>query len=270
MTLDFAKYHGIGNDFILLDHLKGGPSLDSALARQLCHRNFGIGADGVIALESVEGADAKIRILNANGSDASMCGNGLRCAAHFLSALTQKFALAIQSPTRVHHCRINASCVSATLGPPKAPPIEKTVKTATQSLVCYFVDTGVPHLVVFVEDLDRKDWIETARALRFAPEFAKEGVNVNFAKQVSEQAWRVRTYERGVEAETLACGTGAAAVCAVAWQKRPRSTPYTIHCSSQEKLEFDLFTANSLLKEITMTGRVTFVFRGTFSKLCVA
>ncbi|MEM7174377.1 MAG: diaminopimelate epimerase [Chlamydiota bacterium] len=298
MDASFTKYHGCGNDFIIIDDHNLQFTINRALIAHLCHRNFGIGADGLILLQPAQCSDGMMRIFNADGNEATMCGNGLRCAAHFLSTLIgNRSTITIRSLAKRHDCYIAGSRVTATLGALNQPPVDLNIQVEDQSLSCCYLDTGVPHLVVFVDAFPRAQnkhgekcgldsFFSWAKILRHHPHFAPAGVNVNFAKQLAPQTWQIRTYERGVEAETMACGTGAAAVAVAAWHRNPTLTHFTIHCLSKHILEFALFPTNLLpaesqvfpkksgnanrkkldhqvLHELQMTGAVCPVFQGS-------
>ena len=280
MTISFTKYHGSGNDFILIDDRTMQFTIDSAFIAKLCHRHFGIGADGLILLQPSELSHATMRIFNADGNEAAMCGNGLRCAAHFLSNLMNHLSKVTLSSLKIqHHCLVSEFCVTATLGAPKQVVSNRFISVEETSFSYSYIDTGVPHLVIFTDDVTQISYF--AKKLRHHPRFSPAGTNVNFAQKLDSQSWKMRTYERGVEAETLACGTGAAAVSVAAWHLDPTLTHVNIHCLSEEILQFDLFStcfslqksgnANrkkldpQVLTEIQMTGSVCPVFQGKIS-----
>jgi len=201
----FVKYHGLGNDFILIDDREG--TFPIGEVSPLCHRKFGIGADGVILFQS----PCRMRIFNSDGTEAESCGNGLRCFVLFLRELgIYKEVYSIQIGNRAVEAKMAGNQVAVNLGEPTGLRLH----LATEIGAVHFVDTGVPHVVHFVPDVDVIDLPTTASRLR--PLFAPRGANVNVAALQPDHSLRVRTYERGVEAETLACGTGAVAVAAVA------------------------------------------------------
>ncbi len=208
MKICFSKYHGARNDFILIDNRDGKAAIDDPpIIRQLCDRRTGIGADGVLFVEHSNVADWKMRLFNADGSIPAMCGNGIRCVVHFL----ERQALRIEVGERIFPCKYQDGKISVDLGVPEVLhwpiPID--------GLPIYVLHTGVPHAVFFA-DVHAGDFIECARKIRSHPAFAPHGVNVNCV-QVESGALLVRTFERGVEGETLSCGTGAAAA---AWTAR--------------------------------------------------
>jgi diaminopimelate epimerase len=272
LKIPFIKYQGAGNDFILIDFRHGEMELDLAsFARTACERRWGIGADGLLLLLPSSVADYRMRIFNADGSEPTMCGNGIRCLANFLFKQEgAPFNLAIETLHGILHCRKAGEQIAVNLGPPSVLhwPIQMEYGPV------YVVHTGVPHAVVFVENVDVIDVNSLGRKIRFDRCFAESGVNVNFVMLKSQNTLRVRTYERGVEGETLACGTGAAAAAYVASVQLKLSSPMTIQtrcsfdpCQSQysEHLCF-LFPQNDQGKtEIEMLGNAEVVFEGTIN-----
>ncbi len=222
--MKFYKYHGAGNDFLIADNRNGALSLSAADVAALCHRRYGIGADGLMLLEQAP-APYSFRMIyyNSDGSGGMMCGNGGRCIAAF-----------------AHRLGIPVSCFIAADGPHTAQILEYESDVATVRLKMrdvsdasvydrpdlkgYFLDTGTRHFVCPVTDIDNVDVDTEGRRLRHHPEFSPEGVNVNFIGQVGREL-RVRTFEKGVEAETYACGTGIVA-SAIAWRRTYAACEY--------------------------------------------
>ena len=206
MIVPFSKYQGTGNDFILLDNRNGDFSaLQNQQIRFLCDRNFGIGADGLICLENKEGYDFYMRYFNSDGNESSMCGNGGRCITAYahaikITGLETKFS-AIDGEHQAQIKSINPFIVKLKMG--DVPVTEKMGNDI-------FINTGSPHYVRFVTDVGKIDVLEEARAIRYGNDFRSEGTNVNFV-QPTESGLKIRSYERGVENETLSCGTGVTA-----------------------------------------------------------
>jgi len=214
VKLPFVKYHGAGNDFILIDARFFVLQAPSLLARSLCDRRRGIGADGLLLLLPSSKANYRMQIFNVDGSEPAMCGNGIRCLFDFIQKRVDPASeLLIETKQSVLRCRRVGEEIGVSLGAPQILHFP----TAKESPL-YVVDTGVPHAVHFVEDLDAVDVAKLGREIRFDSRFAPEGVNVNFVSILREGEIVLRTYERGVEGETLACGTGAAAAAFVAWK----------------------------------------------------
>ena len=208
MQTAFAKYEGAGNDFILIDNREGGFTPRAELIAALCDRHFGIGADGLMTLARSAEIDCSMRYYNADGSEGEMCGNGARCFALFAQHLgiggeTKYFDAA----DGLHTARICRS---------KGPAGEIELGMTAVREICtggdwWFLNTGVPHYVEFVDELETVDVTGRGRAIRRDTARFPQGTNVNFVQIAGDGAIRMRTYERGVENETLACGTGAVA-----------------------------------------------------------
>lgn len=207
MQLQFYKYQGTGNDFILIDNRKNEIQLNSEQVKWLCDRRFGIGADGLMLLELEPGADFKMVYFNSDGNQSSMCGNGGRC----ITAFAKKMGL-INDRTKfiaidgVHEAVIHEGFVSLKMN---------DVKSIENNGDHYFLNTGSPHYVKFVDDVNSYNVFEEGKKIRNNERFAEEGTNVNFIEKKDDSVF-VRTYERGVEDETLSCGTGVTASALVA------------------------------------------------------
>jgi diaminopimelate epimerase len=215
IKVPFYKMQGAGNDFIVIDHTVG---LDyAAFAKKVCDRHMGVGADGLMVLDESSTSDHRMRIINADGSEAEMCGNGARCMAVYIA---HKFAVVPEMFTMETlagkiHAMVQGESAAVQLSDPKdyRPAIE--IKVAGHKLVGHFINTGVPHTVIFVQGLQEMDVDGLGRLVRNHPVFALKGTNVNFVEKIKDGCVALRTYERGVEAETLACGTGSVAAALV-------------------------------------------------------
>jgi diaminopimelate epimerase len=204
----FYKYQGTGNDFIMIDDRTVQFPVNQALIERLCHRRFGIGADGLILLQNAEGYDFKMVYFNADGREGSMCGNGGRCTVRFAQDLgifeDSTTFLAVDGPHKAVACEGE---IFLKMG---------DVSGIQQFDNYFFMNTGSPHHVAFVEDLDQTDVVAEGQQIRYSPTYETQGgTNVNFVQVLDEQNLYVRTYERGVEDETYSCGTGVTA-CALA------------------------------------------------------
>jgi len=255
MKISFNKYEGAGNDFILV---KNSPSLishsDSMLIRKLCNRHFGVGADGVILVEECSGYDFRMFYFNSDGSPGAMCGNGARCAAHFaMRHMTGFRGLTFLADDGQHTAkpagegRTEVSIISVT-----------EVRDAPDGIL---INTGVPHLVVFTEDNTKTDMVSFGRKLRWSPAYAPEGVNVNLVS-ITNKKLSVRTYERGVEDETLACGTGitASVIAAAFTGKIVTGETEVIAKGGTVSVRFRMTEKGAT--DIFLTGPATFVFEG--------
>lgn len=257
MEIHFSKYSGCGNDFILIDNREAVfPVGDAALVQALCHRHEGIGADGIILLHHSSAADFKMQIFNADGGEAEMCGNGIRCFYRFLEELgIAQPHCTVESMHFVHTLSKEQNRIAATMAPPAE--MEWDLELLGQPL--HFLNTGVPHVVIFDDEL-KGDFHQIAPKLRYHPHFPK-GTNVNLVS-FEKEGLSVRTYERGVEAETLACGTGATAAALVAALKKGMASPISVKVASGEILEIRF---NHALTQVTQAGPARALFYGRFS-----
>lgn len=211
MEISFTKYQGTGNDFVMIDNRSlTFPKTDLALVRKLCNRKFGIGADGLILLECSDKHDFTMEYYNADGSQ-SFCGNGSRCALAFAKELGMiKEQAVFLSTDGVHEAKIDSTGIVHL-----SMHDVKGIETIGNDL---FLNTGSPHYVVFVDELENYEVVKQGRAIRNNARFKANGTNVNFV-QVCDTYIQVRTYERGVEDETLSCGTGVTACAIAAFEK---------------------------------------------------
>ncbi len=236
----FYKMSGSGNDFILID----GRTLSikelnlSDLAKRLCHRTFGIGADGLIVLDKAEEADFRWYFFNADGSEAEMCGNGGRCAARLANLIgLAPQRMSFLTKAGIIHAEVDGSRVKLELTPPFGLKLGIRLSLNDREERVHFVNTGVPHTVFVVEDLEGIAIKETGKRVRFHEYFRPAGTNVNFIKIVGPNEIHIRTYERGVEDETLACGTGSVASAIIAYKLNRVTPPVKVKTKSGEILE---------------------------------
>ncbi|MCK4346452.1 MAG: diaminopimelate epimerase [Bacteroidales bacterium] len=255
MLVHFFKYHGTGNDFIIIDnrHLQFDYSKNS-LINHLCNRRFGIGADGLMVLMKHPELDFEMKYFNSDGKEGSMCGNGGRCIAAFAKKLgIINDVSEFQSIDGVHQAIVLRDAVKLKM---------QNVSGIKQGNHYYFLDTGSPHYVTFRENLEETDVFEEGRNIRFNTRFKKEGINVNFVKVLDDEI-QVRTYERGVENETLSCGTGvvASAICATLESKTDKSSIIILTRGGKLKVCFDKINNNSF-ENIWLQGPIRHVFEG--------
>jgi len=269
MPLPFVKMSGTGNDFIIIDHRKPRLSREvmPEFARLVCRRRFSVGADGLIFIEESDKADFKWQFFNGDGSEAEMCGNGARCAARFaymygIAPAHMKF----ETVAGVIEAKVADTEVSLLMTEPKGFRMDRKIDLQEQTRLIHSVDTGVPHTVLFVEDYEGMDIREIGRMIRFHKDFMPAGTNVNFVQLRQDGSLKVRTYERGVEDETLACGTGAVASALIAAARGKASSPVEIITSGGDRLTilFDLdegpAATNVFLKgpaHVVYTGELT-------------
>ncbi len=266
MTLDFVKMSGAGNDFILLDNRAGTIALTRAQAARLCHRQFGIGADGVMLLVPCRSgkADWAWQFFNSDGSDAEMCGNGARCFARFLQNTTgwNRSSVTFETVAGIITARFDGERVTVRLTAPQSLRLRESVVTSAGPLEVSSVNTGVPHAVVFVPDADQAMVRELGAELRHHPHFQPRGTNVNFVQVLGPGSIRVRTYERGVEGETLACGTGVTAAAIVAARLHGFTPPIRVQVQGGDELQVGFKAAGDTLSDVDLNGPATFVFSG--------
>lgn len=255
MKIIFNKYEGAGNDFVII---KNSPSLvdhsDTLLIKKLCDRHFGIGADGLMLIEEYEGFDFRMYYFNSDGSPGAMCGNGARCSAHFT----------MRHMTGFRDLTFMADDGRHTAKPAVDGKVEISITDVSNIRYApdgILVNTGVPHLVVFTEDNSKTDMVSFGRALRWSPAYAPEGVNVNLVSLFNGKL-HVRTYERGVEDETLACGTGitASAIAAAYTGKIVTCETDVVARGGTVSVRFQLQDKSA--RNIFLTGPATFVFSG--------
>lgn len=256
MKLTFYKYQGTGNDFILIDNRDGRFNCDNQAIARLCDRHFGIGADGLLLLESTEGFDFRMVYYNSDGSPATMCGNGGRCIAAFANRMNVVSAnahfLAADGP---HYAKIEV------LGE-QTSQVELSMKDVIPSDIGeHFVilNTGTPHFVRFVEEPDAIDVMKEGAEIRYAPDYAPAGTNVDFARHADDQIY-VRTYEKGVEAETLSCGTGVTASAIAASVFTGRNSYFVTTRGGKLSVTFE--RNGVTFTNIRLTGPATFVYSG--------
>jgi diaminopimelate epimerase len=256
MKVSFKKYQGTGNDFIIIDNYHGEPiHLEIKQIKKLCDRHFGIGADGLMLLNKKEGYDFEMKYYNADGNESSMCGNGGRCLVKFAHE------------SGIHKSKYHFTAVD---GEHEAEiDIEGTVslKMKDVSKVEYhtnhaILNTGSPHFVKFAADVENIDVVDSGRGIRYSDDFEEEGINVNFVENLTEDSIYVRTYERGVEDETLSCGTGVTAAALLSAHNENGFNTVDVktpggHLSVEfNKVDDEHFT------DIWLCGPAVFVYKG--------
>ncbi|MDI6796248.1 MAG: diaminopimelate epimerase [Desulfatibacillaceae bacterium] len=266
--LVFYKMTGAGNDFIFLNNfsLRIAHQKGPELARALCPRGISVGADGLVLLEPSKKADFAWRFFNADGSGASACGNGSRCAArlaHYLGIAGKK--LTFETGAGIVEASVEPDSVRVSLAEPS--PIQLLgINAGGKDYSVSFVDTGVPHAVVQVEAVAAVDVENQGRAIRFHTAFAPEGTNVTFMQIMPGNEIDIRTYERGVEGETLACGTGAAAAALVVAQKGGVPSPILVKTRSNIELKIHFLREGQKFYGVFLEGEARMVYTGELSE----
>lgn len=256
MKLTFCKYQGTGNDFVMIDNRQQlFPKNDTKLIDQLCDRRFGIGADGLILLENHEQYDFKMVYYNSDGNESSMCGNGGRCLVAFakqLGVISDKAEF--EAVDGYHFATIDENNL-VSLQMINVNEIKKEENYT-------FLNTGSPHHIVMVDDVKNVNVKEEGAKIRYSDLYGKAGSNVNFVEQLNEDTFNVRTYERGVEDETLSCGTGVTAV-AIAMFVDKKTTSQKVNLNVEGgKLAVSFTENNGKFTDVFLIGSATFVFKG--------
>lgn len=264
--LNFVKMVASGNDFIVIKNspqsLVRSPQI---LAKKICNRRYGVGADGVLILEKSKVADFKMRVLNPDGSEAEMCGNGARCVA--LYAKENKIAankMRIDTIAGIIEAEVSKDKVKLKMSDPKDIRLNFNISADGKNYKVSFVNTGVPHTVIFVEDLNSWDIKRLGRAIRYHKLFSPRGTNVNFVEVEKGNFIKVRTYERGVEDETLACGTGVTASAIISGILKKFKSPITCLTKSGDKLKVCFNRVGDNFKNVYLEGGAKVVFSGQY------
>lgn len=258
MKIKFYKYQGVGNDFILIDNReKISNELTVQHIKKMCDRHFGIGADGLMLLNEKKGFDFEMIYFNADGNEGSMCGNGGRCIAQFASNMgIKKNEYTFSAIDGVHKAQVDLE---------KKVSLEmNNVSGVEFSLDHYVLNTGSPHYVKFVSVADEVNVVAEGRKIRNSKAFAEKGINVNFVETLGDDHIYVRTYERGVEDETLSCGTGVTASALMAAHNENGFNHVDVKTKGGNlSVEFDKIN-DSEFKNIWLSGPATFVFSGEY------
>ena len=265
-NLKIVKMSGSGNDFILFDHRtrQFSEAAMIGLTRLLCRRGLSVGADGMIFIEPSERYDFKWRFFNADGSEAEMCGNGGRCAARFAQWIGLAGAeMTFETIAGPIQARVEGRVVKLQLPVPRDIRLDQEIVMGEGRRSVDFINTGVPHTILWVEAIEALDISELGPQIRFHPHFQPAGTNVDFVRREEDQTLSLRTYERGVEAETLACGTGAVAVAAIAYRKGWVRSPVAVRTRGGEILVVHLEAdSGGGIGAVYLEGMVTLVFQG--------
>ncbi len=252
-----------GNDFIVVDNRRGFVKNPAHLAKTLCDRKFSIGADGLLLLEKSKKADFRMRIFNPDGSQAEMCGNGVRCLAQF--AVQKKIAKtkhSIETLSGMIMAFVRQNVVKAKMVTPKELRLNVAVKVNGSSHLLNLIDTGVPHAVKVLRSVDKADVEGLGRLLRRHEFFSPRGTNVDFISFGPGALVKIRTYERGVEAETLACGTGSTAGALVAAALKDFKSPVKVKTQGGEVLKVYFSKKDGRFQEVYLEGKVVMSFKG--------
>jgi diaminopimelate epimerase len=267
MTLDFVKMNGAGNDFILIDNRSGQVQLTTEQVRRLCHRQRGIGADGLFLLVPNRSGRAEWSwdFYNSDGSRAEMCGNGARCFARFIQRVAGVGATnqtSFETLAGIITARFQGELVTVNLTPPKDLRLNEVIAAAGAKVEVHSLNTGVPHAVILVPEADRAMVQQLGAEIRYHDHFKPKGTNVNFVQVLGPNYIRVRTYERGVEGETLACGTGVSASALVVARLRQFTSPVKVQVQGGDVLEVSWTETAEGFSNVTLKGPAEFVYSG--------
>jgi diaminopimelate epimerase len=278
--INFSKMVASGNDFVVMYRVPfvkyGVRSTEyraPELAKKICDRKFGVGADGLLILEKSKIADIKMRIFNADGSEAEMCGNGARCVALFLVQSTeygvQSKKLKIETKAGIIEAQVKNDNVRIKLTDPKNLKLNIPIKINNRTLHANFINTGVPHTVIFTEGLEKIDVFNLGRQIRYHKKFGSVGTNVDFVEALKNDFIKIRTYERGVEDETLACGTGsvaAALITALCTRYTVGGTQKTnVLTQSGETLKVYFDRLNNKFQNVWLEGKAKIAYKGEYN-----
>ena len=259
MSYHFHKYHGAGNDFILIDDRNlDFPSYDNGLISQMCHRRFGIGADGLILLQNHNDFDFEMKYFNADGFEGSMCGNGGRCIVQYAKDLNIIVdTCSFMTVDGLHQAEISSNGVKLSMS---------NVNGYKKIESDYFIETGSPHLVLIREKIAEIDVINEGRKLRYDKSIASNGCNVNFIEQTDINTVAIRTYERGVENETWACGTGAvaSAITFAIKHNMPDGACSIKMLTKGGNLVVDFIKSEAKFSNVYLSGSAMFIYTGEY------
>jgi diaminopimelate epimerase len=264
ISIAFTKATGAGNDFVVIDNMDRSLGADPAsLARAVCDRHFGVGGDGLLLVEPSARADFMMKYYNADGSYGGMCGNGGRCISRF--AVESGICLpeaTFEALDHVYAVRVTGDEAMLTMKNPVDFQSHLTLVSETGSVDASFVNTGSPHAVIEVPDLESLNVVAEGRRLRYNTHFQPDGANVNFFRCMEGTHVWLRTYERGVEDETLACGTGSVATALIAAQRHGLRSPVDVHVRSGETLTVHFEGTPNEARNVRLEGSARLLFSG--------
>ena len=257
--------NGAGNDFILFDNRTGGIDLDRNQIAQLCDRHRGIGADGILLLEQpTNRADFRMRYFNADGGEAEMCGNGARCFARFANKVAgQKAKISFETPAGVISAELKGELVTLRMTKPTDLRLNIELPIPAENTRVHFINSGVPHVVIPIPKIENADVRRVGAAIRYHNMFSPSGTNVNFIEKRGRNKIAIRTYERGVEDETLACGTGIVASALIFAAIEDREGPVSVLARGGDELQVSFEKTHHRFGNVTLTGPAEVVFEGT-------
>lgn len=259
----FSKKAAAGNDFIIFDNRAKVLTDPARTAKALCERKYSVGADGLLLLEHSKSADIRMRIFNPDGSEAEMCGNGVRCLAKYAAqAKITSATHSIETLAGRIEAQVRGDVVKAKMSTPRDLKLDVSVDVEGRKVLLHLIDTGVPHAVQVMERVSEAEVNRLGRALRRHKRFAPKGTNVNFISIGKDSSVEIRTYERGVEAETLACGTGSTAAALVAATLKGLRSPVCVKTRGGEVLRVYFTKKKGGFEDVYLEGKVADCFEG--------
>ncbi|MDD5772412.1 MAG: diaminopimelate epimerase [bacterium] len=264
VEINFTKMVGTGNDFVVVDNRDDGilEKDKSNLAKTLCLRRWSIGADGMLLIERSETGDFKMRVFNPDGGEAEMCGNGARCAARFAHLkFCKKQNISMETKAGPIKAQVKKDMISLSMPEPEQIRLNLNLKFREMTKEVSFINTGVPHVVFFTDNLDKVDVNKLGKEIRNYPEFSPHGTNVNFVQVISDNVIKVRTYERGVEDETLACGTGSVASAIISFLKKNLTAPVSV-ITKGGMLRVHFKEKDRKIYNVLLEGKASVVYEG--------
>jgi diaminopimelate epimerase len=261
----FTKMNGAGNDFVLIDNRSGAHNLADAQIAFLCDRHRGVGGDGLLLVEEAKSeAGFRMRYYNRNGVEAEMCGNGARCFARFVDKIAGGVAdVRFETQAGTIEARIEGELVTLALSPPHDLVLHRTLELDGVRLSTHSLNTGVPHVVTFVDDIESTPVLQWGAQIRHHRAFSPKGTNANFIEEIEPGKIAIRTYERGVEAETLACGTGVTAAGLIYAALSEAPSPVRLLTRGSDWLEVGFHKSGTGFEDVTLRGPADFVFEGS-------
>jgi diaminopimelate epimerase len=263
--LRFTKMNGAGNDFVLIDNRNGDVRLSPAQIERICDRHRGVGADGILLLEeSSNSADFRMRYYNRDGGEAEMCGNGARCFARFANKVAgARGKFSFETPAGVIGAELRGDLVTLNMSEPSDLRLSVPLAIDGEEATVHCINTGVPHVVVPVARVDMVRVNTQGAAIRRHKMFSPKGANVNFIEKRGPKNIAIRTYERGVEDETLACGTGVVASALIFAANEKVSGPIGVVVRGGDELQVGFDKIDNGFGNVTLTGPAEFVFEGS-------
>lgn len=265
MLLDFTKMNGAGNDFVLIDNRDGKIQLSPEQIVRLCDRHRGVGADGVMLLvpSRTGKADWAWDFYNSDGSSGEMCGNGARCFGRFVQKTAgARDSFTFETGAGIITAGLKGDRVTVNLTKPRDLRLHEPVSLSTGVETIHSLNTGVPHAVLYVPDADKAMVMALGPEIRRHPHFGPRGTNVNFVQVLGTNHIRVRTFERGVEGETLACGTGVSAAGMISARVHQFTSPVKVQVQGGDTLEVSFIDTGADFDDVRLTGPADFVFEG--------